>query len=322
MAANLVARGLRRGDCVALLFVNRPEIVFSYYACFKAGLIAVPLNTRMKGLELAYVLNHAGTRALLGQEDLFRALEPIRADLVTLETCFLTGTVYGTDNAHSFESLLGAASLTSLPYIDAEQIAVIMYTSGTTARPKGVMHSHRSLDCLIGPYTTDFGGEELAVNAAIPPLAHMGSLGSVMLSTYRVGGAVLAIPAFDPVAVLQAIQKYRVTCFWMLPAMYAALMQVPDAASYDLSSVRVCQSGGDSMPAPIRERFQAMFGHEIVEVCGMTELIYSSNRPGNENRPGSIGKPLPGVRMRLVDDLGADVQRGTKWAKFWRRETR
>jgi long-chain acyl-CoA synthetase len=309
MAANLMAHGLRRGDRVALLFANGPEIVFSYYACFKAGLIAVPINTRMKGPEQAYVLRHSGARALLGQKDLLQVPEPERAELESLEMCFLTGLTTPSGDVQPFETLLTAVPTPDLPAIDAGDIAAVFYTSGTTAKPKGVTHTHASLECLAASCIECWGRDDLSIYAMVPPLCHMGAFGT-MLSTFRAGGALLTIPGFNPMALLQAVQTYRVTAFWLVPAMYAALTQVPDAASHDLSSLRLCQSGGDSMPEPIRERFRTMFGPEIVEVCGMTELIYSSNAPGEGNRPGSIGRPLPGVSMRLIDDAGADTTRG------------
>ncbi|HLK60237.1 MAG TPA: AMP-binding protein [Chthonomonadaceae bacterium] len=311
IATNLLAAGLQPGDRVGLLFANGPGIVFSYYACFKAGLIAVPLNIRMKGPELAYVLNHSGCRMLLGQADLYRALEPVRADIPALERCYIEEgepTILGDQ---PFEALQQEAQNgPELPAVGDDEIAVIIYTSGTTARPKGVMHPHEVLHGFCESNVAHIREKIVVINAAVPSLAHIGSLGGIMLTTYHAGGTMLVFSQFDPKALLEGIQKHRVTGFWLLPVMYAALLQVPDIASYDLSSLRLCLSAGDSLPTPIRERFRALCGREIVEFCGMTEIPYCCNPLDEGNRPGSIGKPVPGVRIRLVDDQGAEVPRG------------
>jgi long-chain acyl-CoA synthetase len=311
MARNLLAAGLQRGDRVALLFANGPEIVFSYYACFKAGLLAVPLNIRMKGQELAYVLSHSGSRMLLGQADLYRALEEVRADIPTLERCYLASGEPTLPGDRPFEELQQAGQeQPELPAVGDDEMAVLIYTSGTTARPKGVLLTHASLNYFVEACLARAGGEAIMVSAAVPSLAHAGSLSGIMLTTYHAGGTMLAFPRFDPVALLQGIQTHRVNCFWLLPMMYAALTQVPNAASYDLSSLKLCLSAGDSLPNRVREKFRALSGCEIVESCGMTEIAYCCNPLGADNRPGSIGKPNPGVSLRLIDDLGADVPRG------------
>jgi long-chain acyl-CoA synthetase len=121
--------------------------------------------------------------------------------------------------------------------------------------------------------------------------------------------------SFDPCALLRGIEAHRVTSFWLPPVLYAVLVRVANAPSFnldsfDLSSLRACICAGDSMPAEIRAQFRETFGRELVEVCGMTEVIYSCNPPDHRNRPGSIGRALPGVQMRLVDDCGVEVPRG------------
>jgi len=311
IATNLIAQGLRRGDRVALLFVNCPEIVFGYYACFKAGLIAVPLNIRMKGAELAYVLNHSGARALLGQADLFHELEPVRADLPKLEVCFLTGDRSGLTKVREFVELRkSTVGPVDLPTVNAEEIVAILYTSGTTARPKGVMHSHYGLEQMIEAYRGLEFDTTSAVNAVVPSLAHMGSFAGSLLMTFKGGGTLLLFPKFDPVALLSGIEKHRVASFWLLPVLYGMLLQTPNASSYDLSSLKVCIAAGDTLPEPTRARFRETFGHEIVESCAMTEMAYCCNPIGEGNRPGSIGKPLPGVRIRLVNAAGDEVPVG------------
>src|SRR5437667_2665244 len=144
MAANLMAQGLRTGDRVALLFANGPEIVLGYYACFKAGLVAVPLNTRMKAQELAYVLNHSGARVLLGKESLFRTLVPVRDDLTALEKCFISDAEAGDEQP--LDALLAPAQNQELPAVATDATALLVYTSGSTALPKGVAQSLTTLD--------------------------------------------------------------------------------------------------------------------------------------------------------------------------------
>ncbi len=310
IAKRLIALGLQAGDRVALLFVNRPEIVCGYFACFKAGLIVVPLNTRMKGHELAYVLNHSGAKVLLAQPDLFQEIQAIRETLETVETCFLTDGGEAQTGDRAYAELLAEAGDIALPPVCDEDPALIMYTSGTTARPKGVVHAHCTIQPLVIATTADLRADRLELGAAIPPLSHIGSLCGMLLPTLYAGGSLLLIPKFDPAAIVRTIELRKVTFFWLVPAMYAALLHVPGATAQSFASVKICLSAGDAMPNAMRTQLRERLGLVPIDPCGMTEMVYTMNPSDGRARPGSIGLPLAGVEMKLLDDAGEEVAQG------------
>ncbi len=145
LATNLLAQGLEPGDRVALHMSNCPELVFGYYGCFKAGAIAVPINARMGPSEIEYFLQHSEARFYIGQPDLYQQVLSIRPHLPQLHRCYVTGESQPPDTG-SFQDLLAAPSTkVELPVVEPGQVAAVFYTSGTTARPKGVTHTHERL---------------------------------------------------------------------------------------------------------------------------------------------------------------------------------
>ncbi|BAY26711.1 hypothetical protein NIES2100_65270 [Calothrix sp. NIES-2100] len=152
IAASLMNMGISKGDRIALHLSNCPEIVFCYYACFKIGAIAVPLNTRLKAPELEFILNHCQAKICISQADLFAEIQQISGKINSIEAYFIVSDITDITNGHPFEKLLQPKEKREVPKIDenalaklTEGIAAILYTSGTTARPKGVTHTHRSL---------------------------------------------------------------------------------------------------------------------------------------------------------------------------------
>ncbi len=190
-----------------------------------------------------------------------------------------------------------------------DPLAALLYTSGTTARPKGVMHTHSTLQCLSDDPIAAFGPETFLRSVIATALCHISGL-FILLPTMDAGGAVWIVPAFDPEAVLRTISESRATAYFGVPAHLNALVHHPGAERFDLRSLALCASGGDVLPLHVHDRFREVFGVQIEEGCGMTELIHSFNRPPDTRRPGSFGKPLESVRLRIVDDRGRDVPAG------------
>ena len=171
LAANLLAQGLEPGDRVALHMSNCPELVFGYYGCFKAGAIAVPINERMGPSEIEYFLQHSEARFYIGQPDLYQPVLSIRPHLPQLHQCYVTGESQPPD-AGSFQDLLAAPSPTiALPAVKPGQVAAILYTSGTTARPKGVTHTHETLHYSTG-LMEQMGMSRERVAAVLTPMTH------------------------------------------------------------------------------------------------------------------------------------------------------
>jgi long-chain acyl-CoA synthetase len=310
IGAALIRLGVRSGDRVALLFTNCPEIVFCYYACFKIGAIAVPVNFRLKGPEVEYILKHSGARLVIGQSDLVSEMAGVSDGLTAVDERVLAGDASALPGARPFEELLERpATGVTFPTVDEDAVAVILYTSGTTARPKGVTHTHATLgqQAAIMVACGDVRPEDILGIAT--PLCHASGFTCQLLPAMQVGATALIIPRPDPERVLRALDRHRATWFLGLPVLCNNLVHCPGSA--DLSALRVVVSGGDAVSPELQRRFQESFGVEITELWGMTEIVPGCMNPiAGKNKVGSIGLPAPGVRVRLVDAVRRDALPG------------
>jgi long-chain acyl-CoA synthetase len=307
-ARNLLAAGLEAGDRVAFHLLNGPELAFAYFACLKAGGIAVPINTRLKGQEIDYILRHSGSVCYIGQADLYEEAARSSPAIISHELRYLTGDT-PSDKSGSFDDLLcPTADSVPLPKIRPDQIAAILYTSGTTAKPKGVMHSHESLaQTALAMHEMHLDQDQVAV--VISSMTHLVGFGMVFLSGLLNGATVVITRPFDFKSVLQAYARWGCTYTMGLPVMFHGLLQAQSDLPFDVASGRFYFCGGDSVPAALQEAFQGIFG-PVCEAYGLTELTPAAwNRPGDV-QVGSIGRPGEGMGFRLLDPEGRDVKSG------------
>ena len=310
LAQGLIAFGIKVGDRVALHLTNSFDAVVTYQACFRTGAIAVPLNTRMKGPELQYVLNHSGARLYLGQPSLFFEIDPLRSDVPSVEAWFLSGDVTAVSGVSQLAELANSGGTTALPHVPQDAVAAILYTSGTTARPKGVTHTHSTLGHIAGNSAAIAGPVADDVIGIVVPVCHVFGLGT-LLATYYTGSTAVIIPRFEPLFVVDQLRRHSVSIFGGLPVMLNALVHVPGPPSMELPAMRACAAGGDAVPTELQRRFKARFGVDITEGCGMTEVQpYTANPIGGLGKAGSIGRPAQGATLRLVDAFGEDVPQG------------
>ncbi|HQR53281.1 MAG TPA: AMP-binding protein [Burkholderiales bacterium] len=309
VAAGLRARGVRHGDRVAFLLPNSPELVFLNLACLTIGAIAVPMNVRLKGPELAYILDHCRACLCVVDADLYGRLEAVRPDLAHTKAFFVVGP--NTPDCEPFEALIDRGQAEVALAANPDDVAAILYTSGTTARPKGVTHTHRSLVSTVENYAEAVRLCPDDVVLGMLSMSHIFGYTLQLLSPLAVGATVLATPTFDAAHVLTLIDRYRVTHLYGLPVMFDTLSSHAVGASRNLASLKYCLAGGDAVSQALTARVQDTLGVELYEGCGMTEVIpYALNRPGIENRTGSIGQPSVGMRLRVVDADGNDVAHG------------
>jgi long-chain acyl-CoA synthetase len=309
LAVSLQRRGINPGDRIAFLLPNCLEIVLCYYACFKIGAIAVPLNVRFGSGLLKHVINHSGARVLISEPDLFAQFEQIRSSLPGVELYFLTSGHSQFQGVKPFDELLTPTSAPNTwPTLNADCAAAIYYTSGTTGLPKAVIHSHASLE-----RATQIQIDQLAISSddrtvIMFPVCYLIGFGSQILPFHTSGAACVLLPYFEPHLALEAIQAYRPTKTYGFPQLYSDLVNCPEAGQYNVRSLNFCFSAGEAIPVAIQERFKQVFGVEITEGCGMTELqIYSLNPPFGQKKAGSIGKPVAGMEVSLVDDSGCPI---------------
>jgi long-chain acyl-CoA synthetase len=294
LAAWLLKQGLRPGDRLAIHWPNSIEAAKLYFGAFKAGVIAVPVNLRLKAPEITYVFQHSGAVMCFSAPSLAPLAEAAAANC--------------TDMRRILTALPSDPPVGKLPEIDPDQPLTIIYTSGTTARPKGVVHTHKTfLGCLRRGVESRLlcgGGMTLCMT----PMMHIAGLAMLVTSVYLGETAVLV--SFDPAVVLDAIERHRCTFFFVLPALGQSLIEEQIRRRRDVSSLRVVVAGGDTVPVNMQERFHEHFGFRLQEGYGLTEGGFLAFNPPDAIRTGSMGRRLPNVEMRLVDPAGNDVKAG------------
>jgi long-chain acyl-CoA synthetase len=305
VAGLLAGRGVRPGRPVAIMLPNVPEYAVVYYGVLRAGGVVVPMNPLLKAREIAYHLGDSGAPVILAWHTTGDAVAAGAAQ---------TGAEAVMVEPAAFGDLL-AETTPAREVVDraADDTAVLLYTSGTTGRPKGAELTHGNLvtnvevtrrDLLeIGPDGVVFGGL---------PLFHSFGQTCTLNAAISVGASLSLLPRFDPKQALGLLARHRATVFAGVPTMYGALLAVPDREDYDLSALRVCISGGAAMPVEVLRQFEKAFGCTVLEGYGLSETspVASFNHPHRERKPGSIGTPIRGVEMRVVDDARAEVPRG------------
>jgi long-chain acyl-CoA synthetase len=298
VARRLLACGARPGDRIALHLYNGPELAISYFACFYAGMIAVPVNTRMKAPEIGYVLEHSGTSIYIGQHELFQEIDG-RLPLLTGMRRFMVG---------ESETDWDGDNIEHLPVIALDQPAVILYTSGSTARPKGVTHTHRSLLNAARGFAIR-GADTVTI---VTPMVHSAGF-MIFLGAVGAAATAVAVAPFEPHAVLNAIEVHRSTYLLGMPVMYRALIAAQRALARDVSSVTRFLAGGDSVSAPLQTEFALCFGRPLYEVFGTTENgAVAANWSQESRHQGAFGRPVPGVEVAIVDQSGNPIPTGTE----------
>ncbi len=306
LAAGLEASGLRPGEVVGLQLPNIPQFLVAYFGILKAGGVVVPLNVMFKAPEVAFHLGDCAARILITWEGILGEAAKGAAS-AGLTEIYAVGHGEHMDAALPFERLLAApANGHVLARRELTDAAVIVYTSGTTGRPKGAELTHMQLymNADIPGRLFDVQPDDIVIT--VLPLFHVFGLSSIMNICVRFGCTMSLIPRFDPVAVLTAIQRDKATIFEGVPTMYIALLSHPELDSYDVSSLRVAISGGASIPAPVLDAFEEHFGVVILEGYGMTETASTTtfNRSVSERRVYSVGKPIWGTQTQVWDDDG------------------
>lgn len=304
---NILGAGVEPGDRVALHLQNGPELAMGYIGCLKAGCILVPINTRLKGREIDYVLRHSGSAFYIGQPDLYAGITATCPALLELNGRYLTQEA--NRGISSFADLLRTPTHdVSLPAIAPGQVAAIMYTSGTTARPKGVVHTHETL-VQTARAMRQMNLDDDQVVLVMSSMAHMAAFGMVFLSALQNGATTVITRPFEFLDSLDAIARWNCTYLFGLPVMFKLLLEAQLSAPRDVSSGRFCWCGGDSVPPALQEAFQLSFS-PVCEAYGATEITPMSwNHPG-DIRVGSIGKPSDEIQLRLADSRGGDVEPG------------
>ncbi|WP_022682963.1 long-chain-fatty-acid--CoA ligase [Sphingobium bisphenolivorans] len=328
VAKGLQELGVQKGDRVGLYLPNVPHYVAAYYGAMMAGATVVNFSPLYTAAELEHQVEDSGTKILftlsarallptamevLDNSSLERlvvgcvaeALPPAKSMLFRLFKRKETAVIPHDPRITSYADLLRHGEDYSPVAIHPEQdVALLQYTGGTTGRPKGAMLTHQNLTAnarqvrLIDPHA-----EAPDRILAVLPFFHVFANTCVLNRTVLNGGEMVMLPRFEAVQVLAALQRTKATSLPGVPTMYQALLDHPATPHIDFSSLRLCISGGAPLPLELKQRFEAMTGAKLCEGYGLTESspVVCSNPYEGLNKPGTVGQPVPGTRVRLVD---------------------
>ncbi|MFQ5804057.1 MAG: acyl-CoA synthetase [Candidatus Methylomirabilales bacterium] len=338
LGSSLKALGIEETDRVALRAPNIPPALVTNFAVLKIGGVFLPTSGLFSRAEIAHVFNNAEVKAVVVAGAMLEELEKARPDLKTVQHIIVVG---GTPEQQAeykqkgyllYQELVDGGKPECDPVrCDRMDVSVLLYTSGTTGPPKGTAHFNE--EALIvpdgfGKYCWGVTENDVILSAA--PIAMAAGYSAVATIPFRFGAAVSIFPRFTPEGMLTQIQNHKATILSALPTAYRKMHQVPDAEKkYDLSALRICTGGGESLTAKTYEDWKAKFGQEIFEGLGTTEMmfVFISSAATKKVKPGSIGPAVPGYELKVINEEGKDckpgetgqlVARGPTGTMYWR----
>jgi long-chain acyl-CoA synthetase len=313
VAAGLIGLGAATGDRVAVQLGNTPDFPLVYFGALRAGLVAVPVNTGYTQAELAHTLSDSGATVLVTTRSGADAALSVARELPSLRSVVVADVDEAPAGASSLDALLQTAPAEGPSVGGGEDLAVVIYTSGTSGRPKGAMLTHRALlanldQCArIDPPVTSPDDVVLLVL----PLFHIYGLNAALGAVAKHAATGALSERFDPVETLQQIRRHGVTNVVGAPPMYVAWSMLPDVGDA-FASVRLAISGAAPLPSDVLHRFLDVTGHHVFEGYGLTETapVLTTTLMSEVAKPDSIGRAVPGVALRLVDEQGRPVEDG------------
>jgi len=333
VAAFLQHLGVKKGDRVAIILPNVPQYPAVHYAVMRLGAIAVPTNPLYVERELEYQLNNSGAEVAVALDLLYSRVEAIRARTQLRAVVYTRANDYmpaplrwlyplkarregkwvtmpPQANTHQFLDLMERAGNGEFPAaspakLQPEDLAIFLYTGGTTGVSKGAVLTHRNLVANLAQLCAWnyalHDGEEIIMGAL--PFFHSYGMTTCMHMGVFIRSTVVLVPRFDLKMILPAVEKYQATCFPGVPTMYVAINNHPDTPKYNLRNIRVCNSGGAPLPLEVAHEFERITGGRLIEGYGLSETspVSHSNPIFGERREGSIGLPLPNTDAQVVD---------------------
>jgi len=316
-AAAYRAAGVEPGDRVALVVGNVPEFVSALYGAWRAGAVAVPLNVMLTSEELRYILADAGAKAVVTQMQHLPNILAVQDDVPELKTVFVVAGPPVPSGTLSFEAAMGAEQPIAEATDPPDGLALIQYTSGTTADPKGAMLGHDNLLANMEQMAQvpAMRVVEDDVVLLVLPVFHIYALNTILGMTIREGGTAVLVERFEPTETLDIVEQQGVTLVPGAPPMYVEWLEQPQGRKKAFATVRIAVSGAAPLAPEVFQRFRDRFGVTIWDSYGLTEAgpAVTSNAAGERARAGSIGLPIPDLEVRLVEEHAAgleDVEEG------------
>lgn len=311
LAKSLLDLGLKNQQRVAVLLPNNPQFVKCYFAITRAGGTILPLNPLLKGEEIKFILNDAEAVIFIADKAFMPLIESIRGEIPSLQSIVVSGEGIGPG---SLEDLLHKETeqIEIKIKIQDDDVAACLYTSGTTGKPKGALLTHGNLtfdaNAALGrvPYVSD------DVHLCVLPLFHAFCQMATMICGLASGGTLVIVPQFLPKVILKEIERRRITCMCAVPSMFTGLLKALNGGeNFDLSSLRLCVSGGAPLPMAVIDEYEEKYKIHIIEGNGPTETSpLSYLNPTEKTKFGSVGPPIDGVQVKIVDDNRKEVSTG------------
>ncbi|HNR93768.1 MAG TPA: long-chain fatty acid--CoA ligase [Kiritimatiellia bacterium] len=313
VAAGLHARGIRKGDRVALYCINSDFFALAYFGIQKTGATVVPINLLLNPKEINYILKDSGAKAMIYFEAFAGNVKAATEDVELLGRACIGANKAGEGDL-LWPELLSDQKPPAVVFNPAEDVAAILYTAGTTGHPKGAMLTH-----------TNLVSNAWSVSQALPlepgkdsillvlPMFHAFAATAGMLYSMLHGICVIPLPRFEPHETAKALAATKAGMFMGVPSMYNVLLHLPDECTEMFSSLKYCISGGAAMPVEVMKAFETRYGKLIYEGDGPTECspVTCVNPIGGKRKPASVGLPVPLVEMKIMDDTGKEVSHGT-----------
>ena len=313
-AAALAAQGIQKGDRVGLYCVNSDAFAIAYFGIVKAGAVVVPINLLLNPKEIAFILSDAGAKALVYHEAFATAVQSLKSNVQSLEFAICAGDVKASGADLSFRDfLMTSQPAPQIQFDPVTDLAAIIYTSGTTGHPKGAMLTHRNLASNTASVMSALQlkpGEDVLL--VVLPMFHAFAATASMLTPLLNGCTIIPMPRFEPETAAKIIEAEKVTHFMGVPSMYTVFLHLPDEYVPKFRPLKYAISGGAAMPVEVMRKFEARFGKLIYEGDGPTECspVTCVNPIGGLRKPASVGKPVPSVEMKIMDEQGRELPHG------------
>ncbi len=313
LANAMMTLGIKKGDKVATYLKNSQEIIEIYFAAAKIGAIAVPINFRLAPREIAFILNNSESKLLFMDWEFCPNIESTKDEITGVEKYIVVANPPG-DKYVNYEDFLGAGGQISPEVlIDDDDDAFILYTAGTTGRPKGALLSHKNIFMDAMTMALEHGHIFEDRHLCVPPLFHSAALCATVIHMIVIGTTIV-LRDFDPREILRMIEKEKITYVFLVPSMWISLLNRPELKEYDTSTLRIASTGGAIMPVSVKREIMSRFPNAgVVDTFGQTEMAPCATTLKAKDallKEGSVGLPLANVEVRVVDDQMNDVAVG------------
>ena len=298
--------GVKRGDRVVLQMPNCPEVLQGFHAVWKIGAVVVPINYLVGEEETTYIYEDSGAKVVISSQAFLPKIRAGQSRVPTLETVILIDKEVPAGNLSYWPLVEKSSEQLDAVETEDDELAALIYTAGTTGRPKGVIHTHYSLYSNARMQYETIPLPDGMTGVSVLPLCHSYGIATMNSGLFRRGGKIILLNSFNVESILASIEKCHANAMAGVPTMYVFMLLYPEPRKYDLSSMKYWVSGSAPLALETWNRFKEVFGFEIIEGWGLTEAgaNNSVNPLEGLKKVGSIGLPMKGTEMRIFDDAG------------------